>query len=216
MSHKNRVPGLWLYVLIVGAALSLAVFHMVQTWPHNAIGYAIGASQPFSTATVYHVDSTLQTSHTAQTSVVGRPSLSPAFVNQILQAAHSPAQGTGQALYDLSVRSGINDAYALAFFKHESRYGTTGIAQATLSLGNVRCSSGYRCIGGYRAYDSWQAGYADWYALILTLYIRQWHLTTPAQIIPVYAPASDNNDPPAYIADVNESVSVWNKGEVLI
>lgn len=205
-----------LYVLVVGAALCFAVFNMLQTWPNNAIGYALGAANPFSPSTVYHFNSVIHMHDTGQRSIVGRPSLSPDFLNQVLQAAHSPAQGTGQALYALSVQSGIDDAYALAFFKHESRYGTTGIAQYTRSLGNIRCSAGYACMGSYRAYASWQAGYADWYSLIVTLYVRQWHLTTPAQIIPVYAPASDGNDPPAYIADVEQSVATWRTGEVLI
>ena len=37
--------------------------------------------------------------------------------------------GTGQALYDLSVQSQIDDAFALAFFQHESAFGTTGMAR---------------------------------------------------------------------------------------
>jgi hypothetical protein len=48
--------------------------------------------------------------------VLGRPSLSASFVNRVLGAYHSPAAGTGQALYDLSLSSGIADEYALAFF----------------------------------------------------------------------------------------------------
>src|SRR6266550_1887177 len=39
------------------------------------------------------------------TSVVGGPSLSPDVINQILASAGSPAAGTGQGLYDLSVQS---------------------------------------------------------------------------------------------------------------
>src|SRR6266550_1008754 len=89
-----------------------------------------------------------------------------AFVDKILSAANSKAAGTGQALYNLSVKYGIDDAYALAFFEHESVYGTTGVARATLSLGNIRCSEGYQCVEGYRAYSSWVAGYEDWYRLI--------------------------------------------------
>src|SRR2546427_2198711 len=37
-------------------------------------------------------------------SVTGKPSLSAAFVNTVLARVHSPAAGTGQALYDLSVK----------------------------------------------------------------------------------------------------------------
>src|SRR5947209_3800977 len=69
-------------------------------------------------------------------SVLGRPSLSASFVNQVLSAYHSPAAETGQAFYDFSLSSGIADEYALAFFWHESSFGTTGVARVTRSLGN--------------------------------------------------------------------------------
>jgi hypothetical protein len=144
--------------------------------------------------------------------VIGKPSLSASFVNRVLAQAHSPAAGTGQMLYALSVTSGIDDAYALAFFQHESNFGTTGIARITHSLGNIRCSPGYACLDGYRSYATWQAGYADWYTLIRTLYIGQWHLLTVAQIVPVYAPASDGNDVAAYITAVEQDVTRWHKG----
>jgi hypothetical protein len=147
-------------------------------------------------------------------SIVGSPSLAPAFVNQVLAQVHSPAQGTGQALYDLSKQYQIDDAYALAFFKAESQYGTTGMARVTQSLGNIRCAGYASCIGGYRAYASWAQGCQDWYQLLRNLYISRWHLTTVAQIVPVYAPASDGNDPASYIALVKQMVSRWWNGEV--
>jgi Mannosyl-glycoprotein endo-beta-N-acetylglucosaminidase len=146
--------------------------------------------------------------------VRGTPTLAAGFVNRVLAAAHSPAQGTGQALYDLSKQYGIDDAYALAFFAHESQFGTTGMARLTHSLGNIRCSAGYQCTSGYRAYNGWVAGEADWYQLIRTLYINTWHLTTVEQIIPVYAPTSDGNDVAGYIAAVEQAVSHWQRGEV--
>lgn len=144
--------------------------------------------------------------------VTGGPSLSVAFVNQVLEAAQSPAQGTGQALYDFSKQYQIDDAYALAFFKAESQYGTTGQARVTRSLGNIRCAGYSSCLNGYRAYASWQQGYQAWYELIRTLYVNQWHLTTIDQIIPVYAPKGDGNDPPAYIATVKSLVTQWQQG----
>lgn len=146
--------------------------------------------------------------------VRGAPTLSAAFVNQVLAAAHSPAQGTGDTLYALSKQYGIDNAYALAFFQHESQFGTTGMARVTHSLGNIRCSAGYACVNGYRAYTSWQAGEQDWYSLIADLYVRQWHLTTIEQILPVYAPTSDGNDVAAYIAAVEQDVTRWHRGEV--
>ena len=51
----------------------------------------------------------------------------------MLETYHSPAVGKGQALYDLGVKYGIDPVYALAFFWHESRFGTTGEARVTYS-----------------------------------------------------------------------------------
>jgi hypothetical protein len=147
-------------------------------------------------------------------SVVGSPSLSAAFINDVLSVYGSPASGTGQALYVLSQQYDIDDADALAFFLHESAFGTTGIARLTRSLGNIRCSAGYVCIDGFRAYASWIAGYQDWYHLLRSLYINQWHLTTLQQIVPVYAPASDHNNVADYIAAVLSSVETWRAGRV--
>lgn len=151
---------------------------------------------------------------TTHAQITGSPSLSAAFINQVLAAAHSPASGTGQALYDLSSQYGIDDAIALAFFKHESSFGTTGVARFTRSLGNIRCTPGYQCLYGFRAYGSWQAGYEDWYKLIRNLYINTWHLATLQQIVPVYAPSSDGNSPQDYISSVLSDVARWQGGKI--
>src|SRR6266568_3221143 len=149
----------------------------------------------------------------AHQSIEGKPTLSAAFVDKVLSVASSKAAGTGQALYDLRVKYGIDDAYALAFFQHESTFGTGGVARATLSLGNIRCSEGYQCIEGFRAYQTWQEGYEDWYKLIRDLYIGQWGLRTVEQIVPKYAPSSDGNDVAGYIAAVEKAVSMWRAGQ---
>src|SRR5207248_5863082 len=153
--------------------------------------------------------------------VLGRPSLSPLFINRVLAAYHSPAAGTGQALYDLSRSSGIADEYALAFFLHESTFGTTGVARQTRSLGNIRCSWGYRCLDGYRAYSTWQASYEDWFKLIKYGYLTgqvsgKCPCVTVQQIIPVYAPAADHNNESAYIAAVLSAVAAWRAGQVIV
>jgi hypothetical protein len=150
------------------------------------------------------------------TGVEGKPTISADFINKVLAAAGSKAVGTGQSLYDDGVQYGIDPVYALAFFQHESTFGTGGVARATLSLGNIRCSAGYVCIEGYRAYGSYQAGYLDWFKLIRNLYINQWGLRTVEQIIPTYAPASDHNDVAGYISAIENAVKVWRTGQVNI
>jgi hypothetical protein len=152
--------------------------------------------------------------------VVGSPTVSAAFIDQVLGAYHSPAQGLGQALYVDGVASGIDPVYALAFFLHESAFGTTGEARKTLSLGNERCIPDRPCVdldqGGYAQMESWEDGFVHWYALMLHLYVEEWHLTTVEQIIPKYAPGSDGNDEAAYIAAIEHAVDTWRRTEVWV
>lgn len=141
-------------------------------------------------------------------SVVGSPTINVAGIDKVLSIAQSPAQGTGEAMYAYGVRYGIDPVFALAFFQHESTFGRNGIAATNLGLGNIRCSQGFVCINGFRAYSSWGAGYADWYKLIRYQYVNAWKLTTVAQIVPVYAPSSENN-PTQYIASVESAAAMW-------
>jgi hypothetical protein len=132
----------------------------------------------------------------------------------VLAAAHSPAVGLGSALYHESLTSGIDDAYALAFFEHESSFGTAGVARVTHSLGNIRCTPGWSwCISGYRAYASWSAGADDWFRLLSRNYVAH-GLTTLEQILPVYAPSSDSNDVQGYLVAVRSAVASWRAGRM--
>lgn len=142
-------------------------------------------------------------------SVIGSPSISVGQIERVLQQYNSPAAGLGQKLYDLGVQYGIDPAYALAFFVHESGCGTQGVARTTKSLGNIRVTPGWESYNGYRQYSSWEQGFEDWYKLITDLYINGWGLRTVDAIIPVYAPSGDNNSPPSYIASVKWMVDEW-------
>jgi len=148
--------------------------------------------------------------------VTGAPSVDADFINQVLDAYHSPAHGKGQSLYALGVKYGVDPVYALAFFMQESRFGTTGVARVTLSLGNIRTTAGYEDYDGYRKYQNWEAGFEDWYQLIKVQYVDTWNLLTIDQIIPVYAPSSDNNDVTAYISGIKLAVDTWRNGQVQV
>jgi hypothetical protein len=144
----------------------------------------------------------------AGNSVVGGPSISAQKIDAILSSAGSPAAGAGQAFYADSQQYSIDDAVALAFFHHESSYGTAGAAAQTHSIGNIICTDGYSCIGRFRSYDSWRAGIDDWFRLISSSAYVGGGLTTLETIIPKYAPSSENS-PSAYIAAVQSDVSTW-------
>lgn len=141
--------------------------------------------------------------------LVSAPSISVQQIESVLQQYGSPAAGQGQVLYDLGVKYGINPAFALAFFVHESACGTRGVARSTHSIGNIRWTDGYDNFQGYRSYATWQDGMEDWYKLITDLYINGWGLRSLDQIIPVYAPTADGNSPQNYVASVKWLVDSW-------
>jgi len=137
-------------------------------------------------------------------SVEGKPSITVAKIEQVLQQYNSPAVGNGQFMYDTGQKYNIDPAFALAFFIHESTAGTKGVAVTTKSIGNIRQTnnSGFEGYQGFRKYPTWQAGIEDWYKLIRNLYIDGWGLRTLETIIPKYAPAADHNNPNSYINQV--------------
>jgi hypothetical protein len=144
-----------------------------------------------------------------QYDLTGAPTISVGKIEEVLRKYGSPAVGKGQVLYDLGVKYGMNPAFALAFFVHESGCGTKGVARFTHSLGNIRWTQGFDNYEGYRSYPSWEAGMEDWFKLITDLYINGWGLRTVDAIIPVYAPSGDSNDPPSYIQSVKSMVDSW-------
>lgn len=137
------------------------------------------------------------------------PSVDAATIRAVLQKYNSPAVGAADAMYTLGIEYGIDPAFCLAFFINESTAGTAGVARTTKSVGNIRTTPGYVDYQGYRKYDSWEQGIEDWYRLIRDLYIADWGLTTVDQIIPVYAPSSDGNNPDHYINTVKKLVTSW-------
>ncbi|GCE18680.1 glucosaminidase domain-containing protein [Dictyobacter kobayashii] len=178
-----------------------------------AVGYVLLApvhpTQAVTTAPM-HVQTTATTDR-----ILGRPSVSAAFMDQVLAQAGSPAKGLGDTLYQLGQETGIDPVYALAFFHHESSFGLRGVAAQTHSLGNIRCTAGWTCdsSGGYRSYGTWILGAEDWFNLIQHVYVEQ-GLNTVAKIIPKYAPTADNNDEQAYIQAVCDDVARWRAGQV--
>jgi Mannosyl-glycoprotein endo-beta-N-acetylglucosaminidase len=152
-------------------------------------------------------------------SVLGDPSISAAAIDTILSKYGSPAAGTGQTWIKLGQQYGIDPAYAVAFFIHESSAGTSpGWAgmkpdgSTTHNVGNIICAGYATCYNRFRDYTSWDEGIADWYKLISQEYVSGRGAASVEQIIPIYAPASDNNDVPGYISVVVSMVEGWRQG----
>ncbi len=193
-------------LLVILALFALSYMGNMSHVPSSSL--ALSAAPTGSSGAAAPVGSSLS-------SILGPPSLSVAFVNRVLSAYHSPAAGLGSVLYQDSLTSGIDDAYPLAFFLHESSMGNAGVAAMTHSLGNIRCTPGWSCYSGYRSYATWAAGFLDWFHLISLEYLPR-HLSTVPSIIPVYAPSADHNDEHAYIAAVLSAVSSWRAGRVVV
>jgi hypothetical protein len=150
-----------------------------------------------------------------ESSVLGPPTISADRINEILRLYGSPAQGTGQAWIDAGLAYGIDPVYALAFFMHESGMGTNPLwagiksdGSTTHNVGNIICAGYANCYGRFRDDPDWNAGIRDWFRLIAVEYVDGRGVYTVDTIIPVYAPAFEN-DVPGYIASVKQYVAQW-------
>lgn len=152
-----------------------------------------------------------------ESSILGAPTISADQIDAILRTHNSPAQGTGQIWIEAGLQYGIDPIYALAFFMHESGYGTNpewaGIkpdGTTTHNVGNIICA-GYRtCYGRFRDYADWRTGIYDWYRLIAVEYVQWRGLATVEGILPVYAPAFEN-DVPRYVNAIKYVVAEWRQ-----
>jgi hypothetical protein len=150
----------------------------------------------------------------------GAPSLSAKQIDTILTSYGSPAAGSGAAWYNLGLKYGIDPAFAVAFFIHESSAGTNagwaGLkpgGASTHNVGNIICAGYATCYGRFRDYGSWDEGIEDWYRLIDTEYIQGRGTQTVQDIIPIYAPSFEN-DVQAYVNSVASMVDGWRTNGV--
>jgi hypothetical protein len=133
----------------------------------------------------------------------------------VLRDARSPA--AADACYQAIIDHGIDPAVGLAFFRHESSFGTAGVAARTKGWGNIVVAA-LACVGAasrrtgqdgrFAAYATWADGAHDWAAYMRCRYLER-GMATVESIIPIYAPSSDGNKPSAYIAAVRADVARW-------
>lgn len=142
------------------------------------------------------------------------PRISQAQFNRVLENYKSPCAPFGAECYEIIAASGLDPAVALAFFGHESVFGTRGITTETKNWGNVRTPyKTERAIGkhpkNFAIYATWQDSLRDWCDRINERYIQQRGLDTVEKVVPVYAPSFDGNVPQTYIEHVNKLVAEW-------
>jgi len=156
----------------------------------------------------------------SELSVVGGPSITAEKIDEVLEKAGSPAKGTSEAFIYYGEQTNIDPAIALAFFAHESNYGTKGVAAKTNSIGNIRyregCYDKYTSdvSGDFCVYSTWEDSIKAWFELISGNGYAGTGLDTVEKIIPKYAPQEDNNDEETYINSVREKVGKYRKEEL--
>jgi len=148
------------------------------------------------------------------------PSVTADEIDRILASYQSPAWGTGHLWVDAGVSYGIDPAYALAFFIHESVAGThpqwagrKSDGTTTHNIGNIICAGYPRCYGRFRDYGSWEEGIRDWFRLIADEYINARGINDVRDVIPIYAPAVEN-DVASYTRHVCDLVDRWRSGTI--
>ena len=148
--------------------------------------------------------------------VLGPPSLTAEQIDEILERYGSPAQGVGEISVSLSMEYCIDVAYLLGFFRHESTFGTApnwaGLKPGGLTthnVGNITCAGYATCAGRFRDYPNWEEGIRDWFRLILEEYVAGRGTITLEEIIPIYAPKADRNNPDAYVKAVRGYIQEW-------
>lgn len=143
-------------------------------------------------------------------------SLSLSTIEAILREVNSPAitqeADFAQFIYNRSFVYNIDPAFLLAFFRKESYYGKAGAPIYNKNIGNIICTSGYKCAGGWRKYDTWKESAEDWFKLISTYYVGV-GLDRVSSIIRVYAPASAGNDTYQYNWQVNSWIAEYRGRE---
>lgn len=131
----------------------------------------------------------------------------------ILRDFNSPAAALADEAYQICVDAGIDPAVALAFFGKESTFGRFGKAVENKNWGNVKTpfdpALTVPSTNGFARYLSWSDSLEDWCNRINERYVKERGLTTVETIVPVYAPAVEN-DVDGYIKFVLDHVASWS------
>ncbi len=158
--------------------------------------------------------------------IYGAPTIGPALFGAVLGAAKSPVLAERKAgdYYDLIVSYGIDAAFCLSIFAHESSYGTNAKAvvnrYGTRNWSNTRSQRkpglGATIVqtdrGNFAKYPTWYASLDDLcYRLSDPAYAyQQKGARTVETVVPIMAPPGDfDNDPLAYVRGVLAQMAAW-------
>lgn len=129
----------------------------------------------------------------------------------------SPAAPDAKEIFAAIARRGVDPAFLLAIFWHESSGGTVGLAVGNKNPGNQRTSrtGAGRPVetekGQFIRFNTWLDGFDDLAFRLVDLsyvYIKE-NRRTIADIIYGFAPPADSNDTEAYIESVVKNMTTW-------
>ncbi|MBN1941163.1 MAG: glucosaminidase domain-containing protein [Candidatus Diapherotrites archaeon] len=131
----------------------------------------------------------------------GKPSMHIVKINTVLQ--NTPLKEQGKHIHELARKYNIDPAFALAFFRKESKFGALGLGAKNKNPGNLRKPNSKT---GFQKFDSWEKGIEAWFKLIAngSHYYKKGRYTIE-EIVPIYAPPSENLTR-KYISDIKEFV----------
>lgn len=157
----------------------------------------------------------------ADQKVVGvTPDIGESTFIAVLKAANSPALSAAHTVYQYCVKRGVSPSFILAMFNRESGMGKAGTATITHSWGNTRMpthggvtpvrmtTAGEARSGTFPVFKDWIDGGIATVARFVD-YAPYQGKTTVGQIIPTWAPATDGNDPLAYVRGVVAQMTAW-------
>lgn len=156
--------------------------------------------------------------------------LSPSQIDKILAYYGSPAQGEGQAIYDLGQQYGLDDAYFVADYMKESSLGKSTLASAPYyNPTGMECSDlSQGCTGAdgngrnWGTWNSYQGGYEAWFKQISERYVTGaidggyrlttiWLIACGPNGTGMYDGGSGCNQ---YAADIEGMIDRWRAGGV--
>lgn len=158
--------------------------------------------------------------------IYGAPTIGSALFGAVLSAAKSPVLAERKAgdYYALIASYGIDPAFPLSIFAHESTYGTN--AKAVVNRYGTRNWSNTRSQrkpglsativqtdrGNFAKYPTWYASLDDLcYRLSDPAYVYQQRgARTVETVVPIMAPPGDfDNDPTSYVRGVLAQIAAW-------
>lgn len=131
-------------------------------------------------------------------------------VNEILLEWNSPAINTGEHWIASAEKWNVPVEWGLAFFAMESSMGSNpNWYKEGHNVGNIRCITSI-CHNGFSIYSTWQDGIDAYFRLIREEYLDLRNHASISDIVPVYAPAIENNVGD-YINTVEGLINQWKQ-----